>query len=341
VVFHVLLSIAAYGLMYSSRHVPYAETPENCCDFPLEYKNISLLSPHGRFPNTFVNVSGWFFPHSPLVPTCGTRLPHLCDIYNQSNNNATIVVIHGHGCNMGYLDADQKGVLHKGVVPFIMAGFNVLTIDLRNHGNSGDAKPVTLGQYEYLDILAAIEWLRNYSDTEAHHLDKDRIGVYGESMGGASVLLAAASDKNHYINAIVSESSYTSAREAFKSWIPAHAGGHVEIFGFDLLRSEAFLDYMWDCITFLFPYKFSDVRPVDMVASIHCPIFITHGQADRIIPFSHSHEIITAARARKLCGKKLDRACVVASTFYGGGHAVSYEDPEVVLAMIKFMEEHV
>jgi len=50
---------------------------------------------------------------------------------------------------MGYLDNDQKGVLHKGVVPFLMAGFNVLTIDLRNHGMSGDAKPVTLGEFEY------------------------------------------------------------------------------------------------------------------------------------------------------------------------------------------------
>jgi hypothetical protein len=35
---------------------------------------------------------------------------------------------------MGYLDGTQKGVLHKAVVPFTMAGFNVLTIDLRNHG---------------------------------------------------------------------------------------------------------------------------------------------------------------------------------------------------------------
>ena len=127
----------------------------------------------------------------------------------------------------------------------------------------------------HLDILAAIEWLRNYIDTEAPHLDKDRIGVYGESMGGASVLLAAANDKNQYpvlfppfsffsflsfdyvsihISAVVSESSYTSAREAFKSWIPAHVGGYVEFFGFDLFKSDAFLNYMWECIVFLFPY---------------------------------------------------------------------------------------
>jgi len=164
-----------------------------------------------------------------------------------------------------------------------------------------------------LDILAAIEWLRNYIDTEAPHMDKGRIGVYGESMGGASVLYAAASDKNQYISAVVSESSYTSAREAFKSWIPAHAGGYAEFLGFDLFKSDTFLNYMWECITFLFPYKFADVRPVDKIASIYCPIFITHGEADRIIPFSHSHEIITAAHARKLCGRKRDRACIVSS----------------------------
>ena len=96
------LLLIFYLFFYSSssfRHAPYSETPETCCGFPIEYKNISLLSPHGRLPNTFVNISGWFFPHPPLVPACG-KLSHLCDIYNKSNNNATIVVIHGHGCSI-------------------------------------------------------------------------------------------------------------------------------------------------------------------------------------------------------------------------------------------------
>lgn len=35
---------------------------------------------------------------------------------------------------MGYLDKNQKGILHKAVLPFTMAGYNVLAIDLRNHG---------------------------------------------------------------------------------------------------------------------------------------------------------------------------------------------------------------
>lgn len=50
----------------------------------------------------------------------------------------------------------------------------------------------------YLDVLAAIKWMREYIEREATHLDKERIGVYGESMGAASVLIAAASDKNLY-----------------------------------------------------------------------------------------------------------------------------------------------
>lgn len=340
VLFHVLLCIASYGLMYMSRHAPYAETPDTCCTGPIPYQNITLLSPHGRIENEYVNIKGWFFPHPAEVPPCGD-LTHLCNIYNVSNNNATIIAIHGHGANMGYLDGFQRGIIHKAVLPFTMAGFNVLAIDLRNHGESGDAPPVTLGEYEYLDILAAVDWLRNYIDTEAKQLDKNRIGIYGESMGAATVLLAAASDNNSFVNAIACESSYTSASEAFKSWIPAHVGGYVEIFGFDLFRSDSFLDYMWRCITFLFPYKFVDVRPVDMISSIHCPIFISHGEKDVIIPFSHSGHLIEAAKKRKLCGKKRNGKCVVSSTFYGGGHVHSYANPSVVLDMVNFMEEYV
>lgn len=36
--------------------------------------------------------------------------------------------------DMGKEEGRDKSVLHKAVLPFLMAGFNVLTIDLRNHG---------------------------------------------------------------------------------------------------------------------------------------------------------------------------------------------------------------
>jgi len=339
--FHLVLGIASYGLMYMSRHAPYVETPETCCHFPLPYKNISLQSPHGILPHTFVNISGWFFPHLTDIPQCGNH-SHLCDIYNTSNNNATILAIHGHGSNMGKVEGRDKSVLHKAVLPFLMTGYNVMAIDLRNHGASGDALPVSLGKFEYLDVLAALDWLHDgIVNGDLPGLDPDRIGVYGESMGGATVLMAAGSDTKNYINAIACESSYTSAKEAFKSWIPAHAGGYVEFLGFDFAKSDAFLEYMWKIIIFLFPYEFKDIRPLDMIESIHCPMFITHGHTDVIIPFSHSGEIITAAKNRKLCGKKRNLACVTNSTFYGGGHVESFAHPNVVLDMINFMEEHV
>lgn len=112
----------------------------------------------------------------------------------------------------------------------------------------------------HLDVLAALDWLHDHIENEKPYLDSGRIGVWGESMGGATVLLAAASDSKSYINAIACESSYTSAKEAFKSWVPAHASGYINMFGYDLMRSDAFLEYMWSTIVLLFPYLMSNIN---------------------------------------------------------------------------------
>ncbi len=39
-------------------------------------------------------------------------------------------------------------IIGKAMVPLWAAGFNVLAVDLRNHGLSDDSKPVSLGLHE-------------------------------------------------------------------------------------------------------------------------------------------------------------------------------------------------
>lgn len=53
----------------------------------------------------------------------------------------------------------ERAVLIKYIHPLVSAGFNVLALDQRNHGQSDYAPPVTFGWYESRDIPTMIDWL--------------------------------------------------------------------------------------------------------------------------------------------------------------------------------------
>jgi uncharacterized protein len=81
-------------------------------------------------------------------------------------------------------------------------GFNVFLFDYRGYGKSG-GKPERRGIVE--DSVAAIEYLRTRSD-----IDRDRICLWGESMGGQLAIAAADLAGKEGIRAVVSEATYSS-----------------------------------------------------------------------------------------------------------------------------------
>ncbi len=67
---------------------------------------------------------------------------------------------------------------------FIERGFNVLMYDHRRHGESG-GKTTSYGYYEKYDLQAIVHWLKQEIGP------KLLLGVHGESMGAATLLLYA------------------------------------------------------------------------------------------------------------------------------------------------------
>jgi dienelactone hydrolase len=63
------------------------------------------------------------------------------------------------------------------------AGFHVLLFDLRNHGQSNSAWPVTFGIHEARDFVGAVALLRKRPD-----VDRRRLGAIGYSMGGNTLI---------------------------------------------------------------------------------------------------------------------------------------------------------
>jgi fermentation-respiration switch protein FrsA (DUF1100 family) len=67
---------------------------------------------------------------------------------------------------------------------FLERGFNAVIYDHRRHGESG-GNTTSFGHYEKFDLKAVVDWLKN--EKGPHIL----LGIHGESMGAATMLLYA------------------------------------------------------------------------------------------------------------------------------------------------------
>lgn len=102
-------------------------------------------------------ISGWFVPST-------------------TPSDRVVIVVHGADvCRRNTSVLLPSGMLANN-------GFNVLLIDLRNHGDSQVvSRRFTAGVTEYKDVLGAFDWLM------AQGYQPEKIGVLGISMGGATV----------------------------------------------------------------------------------------------------------------------------------------------------------
>jgi pimeloyl-ACP methyl ester carboxylesterase len=109
-----------------------------------------------------------------------------------------IVLSHSYGQNLA--DLLSLGVAIQ------RSGYHVLLYDLRGHGHSKEDF-CSLGEYEVDDVLSAVDHLKELKDADGNSLvDKDRIGLYGASLGGYASLVAAGKDPS--IKAVVVDAVY-------------------------------------------------------------------------------------------------------------------------------------
>eukprot|EP01101_Sappina_pedata_P003921 TRINITY_DN1597_c0_g2_i1.p1 TRINITY_DN1597_c0_g2~~TRINITY_DN1597_c0_g2_i1.p1 ORF type:complete len:304 (+),score=84.46 TRINITY_DN1597_c0_g2_i1:635-1546(+) len=212
---------------------------------------------------------------------------------------------------MGKGKTNEKSVMDKAAIPLFNAGFNILAIDLRNHGKSSDAKPITLGLYEGLDVLSAIEWLRINKNAT-------KIGLWGESMGGASAIFGAsywnelvtAGLRPDILHAITSDCSFGSAKAAAVTWVadklsllspskllPSPATVPVS------QRDSPFVirsvDFLWKFASLFGPLGL-DIRPDDAIVHVPVAFFLVHGTSDPVVKVNQL-EALTNALISQRC----------------------------------------
>lgn len=127
-----------------------------------------------------IRLSGWFIP----APADSRR------------KGATIILVHGWPWNrlgstavtlLDKLTNNQSVELIRLAHALHRDGFNVLMFDLRNHGESAAAPPVTFGIEESKDLLGAVAFVKSRAE-----VNPGRIGAIGFSMGGNTVLYTLA-----------------------------------------------------------------------------------------------------------------------------------------------------
>lgn len=138
---------------------------------------------------------------------------------------------------------------------------SIFAFDYRGYGRS-EGKPAEKGILE--DAEAAQEWLANRAGIE-----EQDVVLMGRSLGGGIALHLAAENG---ARGVILQNTFTSLHDA--------AASH----------------YPWVPVRLLMKNRYDSLSRISRYTG---PLFISHGTADRIVPFAHGQKLFAAARGPK------------------------------------------
>jgi alpha-beta hydrolase superfamily lysophospholipase len=158
------------------------------------------------------------------------------------------------------------------------AGYSVLLIDFQATGETkGDH--ITFGWKESRDVLAAVNFIRQIDPSA-------RVAIVGSSLGGVAALLATPPLK---VDALVLEEVYPTIEIATRNRMENYLG----VFG-RMLSPLLLNQLQWRL-----GVSASQLRPIDHIASIECPLLIISGEKDRNTRSSDTRMLFERARFPK------------------------------------------
>ncbi|MCI3922573.1 alpha/beta hydrolase [Paenibacillus sp. TRM 82003] len=212
---------------------------------------------------------------------------------NEEAGSRWAVVVHGYS---GYAAQMTRWIRN-----FHDEGYHVLAPDLRGHGES-EGDYIGMGWHDRLDLVAWVE--------EIVAMDpKAEIALFGVSMGGATVMMAAGEPLPPNVKVIVEDCGYTSVSDVFIYQLD-------DLFGLP----EFPVMHAANTVTQLRAgYDLYEASAVKQVAKSIVPMLFIHGDQDTFVPFEMLDEVYDAAAVEK---EKL--------IVPGAGHGEAQEvDPEL------------
>jgi fermentation-respiration switch protein FrsA (DUF1100 family) len=289
----IISLLIAKKLVYAP-HVVHDMTPAS---LGLEYRDVTFPSREDH-----LQMHGWFIPGVLPDGSLTTR--------------RTIIMLHGVRTNRADKDAgllNLSGHLAR-------HGFAVLAFDMRGSGLSPVA-PLTLGHFEQRDVLGAVDFLQSGPFPYPELGRPGVIGGWGVSMGGATLLLAAA--REPAIQAIVSDSAYADILPILQREIPLNSR-----------LPRLFTPGALFAARILYGANYYAIRPAGVVASLAPrPVFFIHGADDVYISPSHMNELVAACT--------LSNAYAQTWLVPGAAHAQSFNTmlEEYVACVVAFYNE--
>lgn len=158
------------------------------------------------------------------------------------------------------------------------AGYSFLLIDFQATGETtGDH--ITFGWKESRDVLAAINFVRHADPTTP-------VAIIGSSLGGVAALLATPPLK---IDALVLEGVYPTIEIATRNRMENYLGA----FG------RTLTPLLLNQLQWRLGISASQLRPIDHIENVECPVFIMSGENDRNTRPSDTRTLVERARNPK------------------------------------------
>jgi pimeloyl-ACP methyl ester carboxylesterase len=154
--------------------------------------------------------------------------------------------------------------------------YGILALDLRNYGESdGTPEGVTFGEEEANDVIGALDFL-------AARQPGVRFGALGMSMGGETILYAAARDPR--LEAVVTDGTFAETRTIAARFVSAATG----------LPRSVLAPFLWSAER-LHGLPLGRGRAIDVAGRI-APraVLLIHNEGDPIVPAEHCRRLAAA-----------------------------------------------
>ncbi len=165
---------------------------------------------------------------------------------------------------------------------FLERGFNVLIYDHRRHGESG-GRTTSFGYYEKFDLKAVVDWLKEKKGTNL------LLGIHGESMGAATMLLYAGMLEDG-ADFYIADCPFSDFRAQLAYLIKKD----FKLFPGILLPIGDLILRIRD------KYSIRNVSPISVIENIQHPVLFIHSRKDDYILPSMTQELFEHKKGPKM-----------------------------------------
>lgn len=252
-------------------------------------RGLSARAPKkSRAGQLYAECGQWANENSVRVETTASDGLRLVGHYISAENPVrTLILFHGWRSAWDYELTPAARALHA-------EGCNLLMVEQRAHGES-DGSHLTMGITERKDCAVWAEWL------EREHPDGLPVYLYGISMGGATVSMAAGEPLPASVRGVISDCCFDSPVSIFSHLIE-------KSFRFPV---HPFIDEMCDYTLKKIGVDLRSYSTLEAMKTCSLPILFIHGGADTFVPTEMTRRTYEACTSMKkmLIVKDASHAC--------------------------------